>query len=796
MSYISSLSPANFASLSAARISALLPQDFKSLSKPQLGAMTATQIGAIESVDMAALNKSQIAAFNPQALSSGLPTFLANNGLNAPSESFTAGLTNTQIGQFSGTLFNQILPGMTPAQIGVISTSVISTIGNNVLGALSGIQLNALKPLQIAQLSTDQLSGLGSVKVGTLSAAWLNKLTEPQIQSFAASSFTLTQLKGLDTVHVKALSGTQVAALNTAQLGVLAAKQIAAIDANDVGMMTANQFTVLRQTQLKALTTGQVDKLDSAKVLTITAKNIASLSYQQIQHFSDDVVTNLSGQQLGALTKQQIDTGLDGRKIGLLSADQVKSFSRIQIQALTHPQVAALSVEDLTALTNTQLTSFRVDQLANFTNAQITWVYDNKLDAGFAKARVNKINERYAALPWTRLVGGASWDAVNSVATAAGGVVYVAGTTTGSFDDRAFQGYSDSFVTKYAANGTKQWTRLAGGSGAEEGQSVATAANGSVYFAGYTNGSIDGQANLGGQDGFVTKYAADGTKKWTRLAGGAGVDEGRSVATAADGSVYVAGKSYGSIDGQTSLGEQDGFVTKYTANGTKQWTRLAGGTGSDEAYSVATAADGSVYVGGLTNGSIDGQTNLGGYDAFVTKYAADGTQQWTRLVGGTGGDFGKSVATAADGSVYIAGSTNGSIDGQVNLSGGYAGFVTKYAADGTKQWTKLAGGLGYDSHYSVATAADGSVYIAGATDRSIDGQANLGGWDGFVTKYAADGTKQWTKLAGGTGNDWAQSVATAANGTVYIAGSTQTNSIDGQVNHGSPDGFVIKLVDT
>ena len=288
---------------------------------------------------------------------------------------------------------------MTPAQIGVISTSVISTIGNNVLGALSGIQLNALKPLQIAQLSTDQLSGLGSVKVGTLSAAWLNKLTEPQIQSFAASSFTLTQLKGLDTVHVKALSGTQVAALNTAQLGVLAAKQIAAIDANDVGMMTANQFTVLRQTQLKALTTGQVDKLDSAKVLTITAKNIASLSYQQIQHFSDDVVTNLSGQQLGALTKQQIDTGLDGRKIGLLSADQVKSFSRIQVQALTHPQVAALSVEDLAALSNTQLTAFKLDQISNFTNTQIAWVHDNKLNAGFAKGLLNKINVLFAAIP-------------------------------------------------------------------------------------------------------------------------------------------------------------------------------------------------------------------------------------------------------------------------------------------------------------------------------------------------------------------------------------------------------------
>jgi hypothetical protein len=179
----------------------------------------------------------------------------------------------------------------------------------------------------------------------------------------------------------------------------LAAKQIAAIDADDVGMMSANQFIALKQTQLRALTTGQVGKLDSAKVLTITAKNIASLSYLQIQHFSDEVVTNLSGQQLGALTKQQIATGLDGRKIGLLSADQVKGFNKVQIQALTYPQVAALSVEDLMALSNTQLTAFKLDQISNFTNAQITWVHDNKIDAGFTKGQLNKINERYAANP-------------------------------------------------------------------------------------------------------------------------------------------------------------------------------------------------------------------------------------------------------------------------------------------------------------------------------------------------------------------------------------------------------------
>jgi hypothetical protein len=157
-------------------------------------------------------------------------------------------------------------------------------------------------------------------------------------------------------------------------------------------------------------------------------------------------------------------------------------------------------------------------------------------------------------------------------------------------------------------------------------------------------------------------------------------------------------------------------------------------------------------------------------------------------VGGTGDDKAQSVAIAADGSVYVAGRTDGSIDGQANHGGGWDGFVTKYAANGTQQWTRLAGDTGYDQVFSVATAADGSVYVAGSTNSAIDGQANLGGWDGFVTKYAADGAKQWTRMAGDTNSEYGLSVATTADGSVYLAGYTN-RSIDGQANHGGNDGF-------
>jgi uncharacterized delta-60 repeat protein len=398
---------------------------------------------------------------------------------------------------------------------------------------------------------------------------------------------------------------------------------------------------------------------------------------------------------------------------------------------------------------------------------------------------------------WTRLIGGVGEDYARSVATDAEGSVYVAGFSYGgSIDGQTSNGDVDGFVTKYTANGTKVWTRLVGGAGEDCGL-VATAADGSVYVGGSTYSStIDGLTSNGSLDGFVTKYTSDGTKVWTRMAGGVGLDVGRSVATGADGSVYVAGESYGSyIDGQTSNGGWDGFVIKYTPDGAIGWTRLAGGAGDDRGQSVATGPDGSVYVAGYSYGDyIDGQPSNGGVDGFVTKYTAAGTKVWTRLAGGAGDDFGQSVATSSDGSVYFAGYSYGdSIDGQA-INGGADGFVTKYTADGIKAWTRLAGGAGYDQGQSVATGADGSVYIAGYTySNSIDGQASNGDADGFVTKYTADGAKVWTRLAGGVSGDYGHSVATGADGSVYVAGQT-FGPIEGQVSNGGfYDAFVTKF---
>jgi hypothetical protein len=58
-------------------------------------------------------------------------------------------------------------------------------------------------------------------------------------------------------------------------------------------------------------------------------------------------------------------------------------------------------------------------------------------------------------------------------------------------------------------------------------------------------------------------------------------------------------------------------------------------------------ANGSAWVAGYTESSLDGHTNAGGRDIFLMKFDAQGVHLWTRQRGGESGDF--AYALQADG---------------------------------------------------------------------------------------------------------------------------------------------------
>ena len=198
-------------------------------------------------------------------------------------------------------------------------------------------------------------------------------------------------------------------------------------------------------------------------------------------------------------------------------------------------------------------------------------------------------------------------------------------------------------------------------------------------MAGQTQGTLPGQSSAGNADAFVRKYDADGVELWTRQFGSSSFDQALGVSSDSSG-VYVVGQTRGTLPGQSSAGRDDAFIRKYDAGGTEQWTRQFGSSRPDSALGVSVDSSG-VYIVGHSPGALAGQGNAGSFGPFVRKYDADGTERWTRQFGSR---FDQSLGVSADSSgVYVAGFTRGTLPDQTR-AGGIDAFVRKYDGSGAE----------------------------------------------------------------------------------------------------------------
>lgn len=91
--------------------------------------------------------------------------------------------------------------------------------------------------------------------------------------------------------------------------------------------------------------------------------------------------------------------------------------------------------------------------------------------------------------------------------------------------------------------------------------------------------------------------------------------------------------------------------------------------GNAIASAVAVDSTGNIYVVGSTITGLDGQSQKGTTDFFVTKYNSSGIWQWTVQDGNTGGtSVANGVAIDSSGNIYVAGYTTVGVGGQANLS--------------------------------------------------------------------------------------------------------------------------------
>lgn len=355
------------------------------------------------------------------------------------------------------------------------------------------------------------------------------------------------------------------------------------------------------------------------------------------------------------------------------------------------------------------------------------------------------------------------------------------------------------------------------------GHSIAVAGDGTIYTKGQFHGTADfdpgpGTYSLtspGSTSTYVARYSSTGALLWARRMGGFIRDYGNSLDLGEDGSVYMTGCFSGTVDfdpgagayNLTSAGSDDFFVSKWDSLGDFVWARSFGASGNDRAASLAVDDDGSVYATGSFSGTVDfdpgtGTCDLssaGGFDVFVLRLDSAGGLVWARGMGGGLNDYGTTIAVAADGSVYTAGTFDGPSDFDpgtgvhlLNPPGYDNVFVSKLDEFGNYVWAQ---GIGADQYgasslrVSIALAADGSVCITGNFYGLVDfdpgpGEYSMIGanWsysssEIYLLKLDSSGNFVWVRQLGGTSNDYSTAIAMDTDGSIYTTGYF-TNTAD------------------
>jgi len=427
----------------------------------------------------------------------------------------------------------------------------------------------------------------------------------------------------------------------------------------------------------------------------------------------------------------------------------------------------------------------------------------------------------FAAPPqhfWSRDMGGASNDATSSVAVVPGsGDIVATGYFTDTIDlgggtlDAAGDNASDMWVARYTSSGQLKWGKRFGSVDVENGNAIAVDAAGNTYVTGSFNGIFSiGNFNLGGtNDFYVAKFDPLGEPVWAYGYGGGGYENPGGLAVDASGNVIVCGSFVGTASfggpGVVAVGSSSTYIVKYNSAGEWQWNVV--GAGPSLALSVGTDNAGNVYATGYfeTTVTFPGFAPLvtaGSLEMFLVKINSAGTVQFAQRRGGTGAEVPLSIAVTGSGHMVVTGvfTETSNFGGSALVSaGGYDMFVARYLSDGTYSFSMRQGGVGEDVARCVRYDATGNIVIGGSYGSAIDlggGTLPFGGVsDIFIAKYTTTKVHIWSRGVGGTGEDFAFSIADLA-GQVVIGGA-----FDGMLNlggenlvpNGTTDGFIAKF---
>lgn len=262
---------------------------------------------------------------------------------------------------------------------------------------------------------------------------------------------------------------------------------------------------------------------------------------------------------------------------------------------------------------------------------------------------------------WIKKFGGTSNEQANAVTVDNFGNFIVAGyTASNDFDvtGNHLNGSSptnDYWVLRINGTGSLIWAYCFGGNhdsfgsdGDDFAYAVSSNASGSEYFISGYSTSVDGNITSpkGGRDLWIVKLSTGGLLTWQKSLGGTNWEEPRSSVISAAGNLVVTGYSQstdGDVTGLHGSFAKDIWVANInTSTGALISQKCLGGTNGEESYCIKSTSDNGFVISGYSASS-DGDapsalnsqnTNMGGWDWWITKLDASLNLTWQKKLGG------------------------------------------------------------------------------------------------------------------------------------------------------------------
>ncbi|OKL40010.1 T9SS type A sorting domain-containing protein [Pontibacter flavimaris] len=437
---------------------------------------------------------------------------------------------------------------------------------------------------------------------------------------------------------------------------------------------------------------------------------------------------------------------------------------------------------------------------------------------------------------WDKTYGGSLKDELSTMIQTPDGGYLVGGYS----DSRASgdktegsKGYSDYWVIKLNADGSKAWDRTYGGSDSEYLTTLLNTPDGGYLLGGHSRSGADGDKSEPNKspygvdaDYWVVKLDALGNKEWDKTIGGEHTDYLSTLTLLPDGGFLLGGSSNSEATGdrteknkgQYAFGNRlDYWIVKLSAKGEKMWDKAIGGSYEDQLLSVITTSDGGYLLGGWSSSGASSDktdTSRGGIDYWVVKLDSERNKVWDKSFGGDKADYMLCMLATSDGGYLLGGhSTSGAVGNKTGSSRGAEDYwIVKLKETGTvrtsvvpvtKVWDKRFGGFYLDRLSSMVETTDGGYLLAGYSnsgktgDHSKEYDWNI--WFGYhyfwLVKVNADGTKVWDKAFGGYGHDALMSVVKTDDGGYLVGGysNSGTSSDKSSSSSGNWDYWIIKL---